>query len=106
MSEYVEIKTSDFWVKVVEMLQQNWAMIEPMSSGGVCVYFIGDTSGVFDEIIFPSGDEAAAELRLNGFKQFADDKKLHSFLCPPTAPFHREQHPNGPIYSSGQYWKS
>jgi hypothetical protein len=28
MNESVAIRSSDFWVKVVEMLQQNWAVIE------------------------------------------------------------------------------
>ena len=106
MTEPVKIKANDFWVKVVEMLQQNWALIEPVSSGGVCVYFISDTSGVFDEISFPSEEEATTALRLNGFKHFADDERLQSFLHPPSAPFHRDQHPNGPIYSSGRYWLS
>jgi hypothetical protein len=35
MSDVVEINCDDFWVKVVEMLQQNWALIEPVPSGGV-----------------------------------------------------------------------
>ena len=106
MSEPVPIQSDDFWVKVVEMLQQNWALIEPASSGGVCVYFIGDTSGVFDEINFPSADDAFTALKRNGFSRYVDDQKLQSFLSPPSAPFHRDAHPNGPIYSSGRYWKS
>lgn len=64
----------------------------------------GDTSGVFDELSFPSADDAISALRRNGFKHFAEDEKLQSFLRPPEAPFHRQPHPNGPIYSSGGYW--
>ena len=104
MSDVVEINCDDFWVKLVEMLQQNWALIEPAPSGGVCVYFISDTSGVFDEIAFPSEEEALSALQRNGFSRYADDQKLQSFLRPPSAPFHRHPHPNGPIYSSGRYW--
>lgn len=104
MSEAVEIKSDDFWVKVVEMLQQNWALIESVPAGGVCVYFISDTSGVFDEISFSSVDEAIAALGRNGFSCYADDQKLQSFPRPPSAPFHRNAHPNGPIYSSGKHW--
>ena len=104
MTDLVEIASEDFWVKVVEMLQQNWALIEPTPSGSVCVYFIGDTSGVFDEITFQSEDDAINALRRNGFSRYADDEKLQSFLHPPSAPFHRQLHPNGPIYSSGKYW--
>ena len=106
MSDLVEINCDDFLVKVVEMLQQNWALIEPASSEGVCVYFISDTSGVFDEITFSSEEEALSALQRNGFSRYADDQKLQSFLRPPSGPFHRHPHPNGPIYSSGRYWKS
>ena len=31
--EFVEILSRDYWFKVVEMLQQNWALIEPSQSG-------------------------------------------------------------------------
>jgi hypothetical protein len=104
MSEVVEISHDDFFVKVVEMLQQNWAIIEPVSSTGVCVYFVSDTSGVFDEISFSSEVAAIAALKRNGFNRYADDLKLQSFLLPPLAPFHRYSHPNGLIYSSGRFW--
>ena len=103
MKETVSIKSDDFWVKVVEMLQQNWALIEEKPEGGVCMYFIGDTGGVFDELSFSSADEAVAALRRNGFKYFAGDESLQSFLRPPEPPYHRKSHPNGPIYSSGRF---
>ena len=104
MSEVVEIVRDDFFVKVVEMLQQNWAIIEPVSSTGVCVYFISDTSGVFDEIELYSEAVAITALKRNGFSRYADEPNLKSFLRPPAAPFHRHSHPNGPIYSSGRFW--
>ena len=104
MSEVVDISHDDFFVKIVEMLQQNWAIIEPVSSTGVCVYFVSDTSGIFDEIAFSSEAAAITALKRNGFSRYADDLKLRSFLHPPLAPFHRHSHPNGPIYSSGRFW--
>ena len=104
MSDSVSIQSDDFWIKIVKMLQQNWALIEQMPEGGVRVYFIGDTSGVFDELSFSSSDDAIAALRRNGFKHFADDEELQSFLRTPEPPFHRQPYPNGPIYSSGRYW--
>ena len=58
MSEPVTIQSTDYWIKVVEMLQQNWALIEAIKPEGVCVYFISDTSGVFDQMSF--ADEIAA----------------------------------------------
>lgn len=104
MEKTLSIMSDDFWVKVVEMLQQNWALIEPMSDSDVRVYFISDTSGVFDELSFSSTDDAVAALRRNGFQHFANDAKLQSFLRPPEPPYHQQPHPNGPIYSSGTNW--
>ncbi len=43
MSDVISIKGEDLWVKVVEMLQQNWASIEPEGEG-VRLYFVTDTS--------------------------------------------------------------
>ena len=105
MNEPVPIQSTDFWVKVVEMLQQNWALIQPHSAGGVRAYFISDTSGVFDEMAFGSEADAAEALQRNSFHRYADALDLRSFLRPPSAPFHRHPHPNGPIYSSGRFWK-
>ena len=106
MTVAVHIEASDYWVKVVEFLQQNWALIESTTSSGVRVYFVGDTSGVFDELSFHSEGEAIEALKQNGFDHYASDEKLQSFLHPPLPPFHKEPHPNGPIYSSGRYWKT
>jgi hypothetical protein len=100
----VSIRSRDYWFKVVDMLQQNWALIE-RSGSGVTVYFISDTSGVFDEIPFDSAAAAEAALRLNGFRRHADDPESATFLRCPEPPFHRRPHPNGPIYSSGRFWK-
>src|SRR4051812_49844510 len=105
MNEPVAIQSRDYWVKIVEMLQQNWALFEADDQIAVRVYFITDTSGVFDEIAFPSSDAAQVALRRNGFQRFAESTKLQSFLRPPSPPFHRRAHPNGPIYSSGRFWR-
>ena len=48
MNEPVKIQSDDYWFKVVEMLQQNWALIEPSASR--VTVFIRDAGGVFDEI--------------------------------------------------------
>jgi hypothetical protein len=99
------IRGDDLWVKVVEMLQQNWAALEPDSSGRCQVWFISDTGGAFDEMTFVTEAEAAAGLTRNGFRRFADAPDLQAFLRPPKPPFHPGQHPNGPIYSSGRFWR-
>jgi len=106
MNEPVAIQDTDFWVKVIEMLQQNWAVIEPDATTGVRLYFITDTSGVFDEITFVSTVEASDALCRNGFRRFSDAPDLQSFFRQPSEPFRRSSHPNGPIYSSGRFWRS
>ena len=108
MPDIVDIRSRDFWVKVVGMLEQNWALIEiggDDQSADVRVFFVGDTSGVFDEMSFPSNGEATRALRNNGFTRYADDRELQSFIVPPAPPFERSRHPSGAIYSSGKYWR-
>jgi len=105
MNEFVTIRSRDYWFKVIEMLQQNWALIDP-TSHGVVVYFLGDTSGVFDELEFESLATAEAALRLNGFSRYSEDPEAQEFLGCPEPPFTHKPHPNGRIYSSGRYWKT
>jgi len=101
----VEIASRDYWFKIVESLQHNWALIDSNPDGGSTVFFFGDTSGVFDRLPFPSGVDAEKALHRNGFARFADDKKAQEFIVIPQPPFHEQPHPNGPIYSSGRFWR-
>ncbi len=105
MNESVQIRSRDYWFKVIEMLQQNWALVESTAQDAT-VFFVNDTSGVFDEIAFESSASAEAALKLNGFRRFMEDESAASFLRCPQPPFTRRPHPNGPIYSSGRFWKS
>jgi hypothetical protein len=105
MNEPLPIHGDDLWVKVVDMLQQNWAAIDFAESEGVRVYFISDAGGVFDEMAFGSEAQAIAGLIRNGFRRLADAPDLQSFLRAPEPPFRPGHHPNGPIYSSGRYWR-
>jgi cation transport protein ChaC len=98
------IRGDDLWVKVVEMLQQNWAAIET-GQAPVRVHFISDNGVVFDKMDFGSKAEAVTGLTRNGFRRFADAPDLHSFLRAPEPPFRPGHHPNGLIYSSGRYWR-
>lgn len=102
----VEINSRDYWFKVVEFLQQNWALIDVNEDSTATVFFVNDTSGVFDQLIFPSSADAQKELRINGFKRFSEDKDAQKIIEAPEAPFNEAVHPNGPIYSSGKFWKS
>ncbi len=106
MNNPVLIESTDFWVKIVAMLEQNWALIKLEEPGTVRIYFISDSSGVFDEIGFRTEFAALQALRRNGFERFAANSDLQSFLHPPPAPYSRSNHPNGPIYSSGRFWRS
>ena len=105
MSEIVSIQSRDYWFKVVDMLQQNWALADEMP-GGVTVFFFGDTSEVFDEMRFDSAETAESALRINGFRRLTEGADAKLFLRSPEPPFIRRPHPNGPIYSSGRYWRS
>ena len=105
--QIVEIQSKDYWFKIIEMLQQNWALIEPTQSDSGCiVFFIGNASGVFDQIEFTEIVEAEKQLRINGFEKYEDDKEAQGFIYPPPPPFYKSSHPNGAIYSSGRFWKS
>ena len=102
--ETVTIRDYDPWIKVVGMLQHNWATIEPFD-GGVRVYFISDTSRVFDEMLFADVNEAQFALLRNGFLLQRAETGRWRTLRPPQPPFVRGRHPNGRIYSSGRFWR-
>lgn len=78
----------DPWFKVVEFLQQNWAVV----------------IGVFDEIPFQTYDEASIALKRNGFSKFKEDKNAQEFIGLPEGEFMESRHPNARIYSSGRFW--
>jgi hypothetical protein len=94
---------ADPWFKVVEFLQQNWAVIVENSDSALVVFY-GDTCGVFDEIHFNTREEAEIALCRNGFSRYQEDIDSQEFIGLPDGSFHESQHPNGPIYSSGRYW--
>jgi hypothetical protein len=102
--DIVEIRSRDYWFKIIEMLQQNWALIDIDPSGPCLAYFMHDGSGVFDEMHFISEQEAHSQLKQNGFRRYAEDIKAHKFIGAPKPPFYKNSHPNGLIYSSGRYW--
>jgi len=101
--KFKEIKSTNYWFKIVEFLQVNWALIEECEDGTARVSFIDDTSGTFDEIVFLTLERAVNELMDNGFDLYSEAKHVHNFLSPPQPPFKVAPHPNGPIYSSGRY---
>jgi hypothetical protein len=82
MTKEVPIESRDYWFKIVEFLQQNWALVDPHERGAIS-WFIGDTSGVFDQIVFSSPEEAFSALTRNGFRRFANNQKAQPFLRAP-----------------------
>jgi len=105
-SENIAISSKDFWFKIVEFLQQNWALIEKDAESTACIiYFISDSSGVFDQIPYPAMEEAEKALCRNGFERYDKDPEARSFIFPPGPPYSRDKHPNGNIYSSGRFWR-
>lgn len=95
----------EFWLKVVGMLQTNWAVVVP-GPAGVEIVFVHDQSGIFDRLALPDAGEAVRQLRLNGFSRYAENERAQGYLVPPSGPYHEAPHPNGPIYSSGRFWRS
>jgi len=53
MNQEVSIASRDYWFKIVEFLQLKWALVDS-DERGAAVWFISDTSVVFDEIVFSS----------------------------------------------------
>ena len=100
MEEEIEINGSEFWIKVVEFLQQNWALIENRKGKSI-IWFINDNSAIFDSLEFPNKEEAEAGLMWNGFSKFSASN-YPPFIQPPKPPFHRRMNN---IYSSGRFWK-
>jgi len=104
-----EILTSskEYWVKIVEFLQQNWALIEQAENNNyVTVFFINDASDVFDKIYYSSAEQAEQALLMNGFKLYNDPKEdFRKFISIPPPPYCSRKYSTRKIYSSGEYWK-
>jgi hypothetical protein len=99
----VPIASRDYWFKNVDFLQQSWALVDK-APAGVVVWFFGDTSGVFDEISFPTETAAIDALKRNGFRRHSEDPQAQDFIRVPAPPFRRRHHPSGRIYSTGRFW--
>jgi hypothetical protein len=49
-SQDIELRSRDYWFKIVEFLRQNCALIDRDPAGDCTVYFFSDTAGVFDRL--------------------------------------------------------
>jgi hypothetical protein len=97
------IHSTDYWFKVVEFLQQNWAVIEPCSDG-VIVYFFSDNSIIFDSMVFDNEQLARKGLLANGFERLEDAPDFLEAIGKPSGGFEWDIHSDGQIYSSGRFW--
>lgn len=85
----VVICSKDFWVNIVDFLQQYWALVEQKKdSNEIIVYFINERSGIFASLGFGSVEIAEKALMQNGFKKYNDPlEKYQEYLNPPLKPY-------------------
>lgn len=104
--DIIPIPNTHYWYKVVDFLQQNWAVIEH-GPDKTTVFFFHDGAGVFDSMDFPDEAIARRELRWNGFAPYdSADEETKLAIPKPEPPFYKATHPNGRIYSSKRFWKT
>ena len=94
----------DWWIKLIEMLQNNWAVIVPNPKHGADIIFVSDGSGIFDRISYGSKEEAEAALLRNGFSRYYGEADIMKFIPYPRKPYTFWSHPNGRIYCTEKYW--
>jgi len=97
--------TDDWYVKIVGMLQQNWAIIKLGEK--TQIIFVNDPGDVFDIIEIKDQETAHDKLTQNGFSKFSSpisptNRPLNEFLTPPFKVVDTGERRN--IYSSGEYW--
>ena len=98
--------TDDWYVKIVGMLQQNWAIIKLGEK--TQIIFVNDPGDVFDIIEVKDQETAHDKLMQNGFNKFNSPsskrfRPLEEFLTPPFKVVDTGERRN--IYSSGEYWR-
>jgi hypothetical protein len=89
------------WIKVVGMLEQNWAVIEGVEPSHIL--FVDDNGLIFDKLRMGNHDEACDALTRNGFSRYPATEADLRYIKPPEGPFR----PGclRPIYSSGRFWR-
>lgn len=88
-------------IKNLGILRQHWALIPPGNSSDVVVNFVSDESVIFDQISYPTREQAEAELGANGF--IDHDPSLHTYIYAPAPPYQLRLNPLAG-YSSGLLW--
>jgi hypothetical protein len=114
------ISSNDWWVKVLEMLQHNWALIEERN-GKFTVYFFHDEGttkcfpkgytlsqirnrcAVVDSLEFDSLEGAQDALRRNHFERLEENPGSWDG-CQPHGNFYDARGSEEGIYSKAGYW--
>ncbi len=109
------IESDVWWVKVLGMLQHNWALVDELDDGSAIVYFFHDESGgvgrlknriaIIDSLEFDSKIEAMLALKLNGFDH-AEEAGENIYLSSPEGVPYDARETSRRIYSEEGYWRS
>ena len=86
----VVINNTDFWVNIVDFMQQYWGLIEKNTDReDATVYFLNEASGIFATLHFESVNIAEKALMQNGFKRYDDPlENFRDYLTPPRKPYY------------------
>ena len=118
-----EIKSQEWWFKVVGMLCHNWALIEEVGHGSVTVFFFHDDgqtkhaifpgykiyqlsgrSAIIDSLNFDSLNSAKNGLLRNDFEILEETPGPWDNHVPPSNFYDARASESG-IYSNGDYWR-
>ena len=116
-----EIQSREWWIKVLGMLQHNWALIDERAGGSATVYFFHDGEvgmgcygysrahlkgryAIVDSLNFESVQLAEDALARNGFRPHGDDERLGSDVKP-RGSFYDVRAIEDGIYSTQGNWK-
>ncbi len=94
---------SSFWLKVLDMLVENWAFIEEIGPRSLVVFCLGN-GGIFDELEFHSRPAAEAALSRNGFVLYTPRENYA--IRPPACALFLYESENRGVYSSGRFWRN
>lgn len=102
-----EAKVSQrLWVKVLEMLQQNWCVLEPGPADSVDLVFFDDRGRVFDWLSTTDIATAKYALHVNGFSWMWTYSSFYSAAGMPRLPQGGRRERSRPVYSNGEYWET
>lgn len=94
------------WVKIVGMLQHNWAFVK-LNKGISKIYFFGDDQRVFDSLDCQSESLAYAGLIKNGFEPATEQVDLFELVFGNKnfTSLQNNDVVHKDVYSSGRHWR-